>query len=460
MLDRRSVRGVIACLLSLVVVAGCSGDGDPDEQPPSSAPTGSSSATPGSTPSGDSVESAFDALVASNPGPEEPDGEAVYRLAVAENAVDLSACAREASDESGSCKRPASLKRDLKATVNVAIVVDASGSMRETIGGSTKMDLARAAISEFVGTLPPAANVSLRVFGNGADEPKSVSCASQTRLLPFGAATSGKVSSALGGIPVQGYTPLAGALEAVSEDFASRPAASNSNFVYVVSDGEETCDGDPVAQARKLAGSAIDVQVNLIGFSVDSPSARQLKRTAEAGGGVYADARDGDALDAAFKQVGDWAAWTAYYNCRYSKAQSQFLSDWVSSADYTICLNNAVTDEKLQLNKYLRTWGEQYQSAYQGHLDALQAEIEQEPDDDRRRELERLLSDRRSAYNDAYGAVTETYNRLSGERFNSVQKGIRDQHAGALVTAEEERDAALAEVEELRRKAGLGTTTG
>lgn len=72
-----------------------------------------------------------------------------------------------------------------------------------------------------------------------------------------------------------------------------------------MSDGEETCDGDPISAAKALTASDIDVQVNVIGFVVDSVAAAQLKAAAVAGGGVYAAAGDDKALDAAFRRSGD-----------------------------------------------------------------------------------------------------------------------------------------------------------
>ena len=54
-----------------------------------------------------------------------------------------------------------------------------------------------------------------------------------------------------------------------------------------MSDGIETCDGDPVAAAKKVKADNTNVNINIIGFDVDSEADEQLKNVAEAGGGEY-----------------------------------------------------------------------------------------------------------------------------------------------------------------------------
>src|SRR5690606_12092589 len=56
----------------------------------------------------------------------------------------------EAPDGSGSEGTNASIEKE----VNVAILLDASGSMEETLDGKTKMELAKEAIESFVSILP------------------------------------------------------------------------------------------------------------------------------------------------------------------------------------------------------------------------------------------------------------------------------------------------------------------
>lgn len=57
--------------------------------------------------------------------------------------------------------------------------------------------------------------------------------------------------------------------------------------IYIVSDGAETCEGNPVKEAKAFASENSEYKVNIIGFDVDSKSEDQLKKVAEAGNGKY-----------------------------------------------------------------------------------------------------------------------------------------------------------------------------
>lgn len=70
---------------------------------------------------------------------------------------------------------------EVNGTANIAILLDASGSMAQKINSKTKMDLAKEAIHKFVASMPEGSNVSLRVYGHkgsNADSDKKLSCSS------------------------------------------------------------------------------------------------------------------------------------------------------------------------------------------------------------------------------------------------------------------------------------------
>lgn len=172
---------------------------------------------------------------------------------------------------------------------HVAVVLDASGSMAAAAGGTTRMAQAKTAIGEFVARLPATTTVSLRTYGEeggNSDADKATSCAS-TRLAYEGAPSG--MASALQGITPTGWTPMAAAVRASTGDI---PADSAGAIVYVVSDGIETCDGDPVAAVKEVAATGAKPIVNVIGFQVGRQDHEQLKAMAHAGGGQFVDAQD------------------------------------------------------------------------------------------------------------------------------------------------------------------------
>lgn len=55
-------------------------------------------------------------------------------------------------------------------------------------------------------------------------------------------------------------TPIARSLELVVQDLAT---VSGERIVVLITDGEETCDGDPAAVIEALQTSGIDARVNI-----------------------------------------------------------------------------------------------------------------------------------------------------------------------------------------------------
>ncbi|USG65673.1 VWA domain-containing protein [Brevibacillus ruminantium] len=178
-----------------------------------------------------------------------------------------------------------------KENFNVEIILDASGSMNGKIGESTKMQLAKEAIKEFAASLPEGARVSLRVYGHrgsSADQHKQLSCGSSELVYPFQPYHAEMLENALNRFEPTGWTPIANSLRLAQQDMAEFDAATNTNIIYLVSDGIETCDGNPVQVAKELAASDFTPLLNVIGFDVNAEGQKQLKEIAKASEGLYA----------------------------------------------------------------------------------------------------------------------------------------------------------------------------
>lgn len=182
-----------------------------------------------------------------------------------------------------------------KQKTNVVILMDASGSKKASIADGVKMDLAKEAISQFTAELEDDVNVSLLAYGHigtGKESDKEKSCKTIDTLYPLSPYEENQFQGAMNSFQASGWTPLAGAIEKANNLLANYPQEEYKNIVYIVSDGVETCDGNPVEAAKKLNESNIEAKVNIIGFDVDDEGQKQLKQVAEAGGGNYATVRD------------------------------------------------------------------------------------------------------------------------------------------------------------------------
>lgn len=179
--------------------------------------------------------------------------------------------------------------------MNVVVLMDASGSMNGQLGNETKMDLAKAAIAKFAKEIPSDANLSLITYGHvgsSSTSDKAASCSTIQSMYPLSSYDAEKFTSSLNSFEAKGWTPLAGAIQKAEELLQAYPAKDYSNVVYMVSDGVETCDGDPVAAAKQLQNQSIKAKVNIIGFDVDNEGQQQLKQVASSGGGEYITVND------------------------------------------------------------------------------------------------------------------------------------------------------------------------
>jgi hypothetical protein len=100
------------------------------------------------------------------------------------------------------------------------------------------------------------------------------------------------------GAKAQGYTPIAYSLGQAANDF---PADAKERVIVLVSDGKETCEGDPVVAAKVLAAKGITVHT--VGFIVDTAARGQLQAIAQMTGGSYFDAPVGPELPDTLKSA-------------------------------------------------------------------------------------------------------------------------------------------------------------
>jgi hypothetical protein len=183
---------------------------------------------------------------------------------------------------------------------SVLLVLDSSGSMNAKLpNGETRIEVARRAVKGVASFIPGKAQVSLRLYG--AQSPaRDKNCQDTNVAVPFGAAEAngGAIATAIDGSKAQGYTPIALSLQKAAADF---PADAKERVIVLVSDGKETCHGDPVVAAKALTGAG--VTVHAVGFVVDTAARGQLQAIARATGGLYFDAPVGPELPDTLKKA-------------------------------------------------------------------------------------------------------------------------------------------------------------
>ena len=176
-------------------------------------------------------------------------------------------------------------------TVNVQIIVDASGSMAApTNTGEPRMDSAKRVLSEVINAIPEAegVNVGLRVYGHRGDNTdagRPESCVSSELLVPMQGIDKPALLTQVQTLQPVGWTPIGYALEQAASDFTQPASEDVVNAIVVVSDGLETCDADPAAIAGQLRGSEQGIITHVIGFGTTAEEQSILSGISESGGG-------------------------------------------------------------------------------------------------------------------------------------------------------------------------------
>jgi len=188
------------------------------------------------------------------------------------------------------------------AKTDIEFIVDVSGSMKKVSGQETQIASAVNALKQTLQTLPDEVTLALRVYGHReGQEDKAKSCRDSELVVPFAPSNKALIDQKTQNLTPKGYTPIAFSLEQARADFdATREA---QKVIILLSDGEETCDGNPVAVLEKLKQDGFNVIVHTIGFNVDDKAKQQLINIAQASGGQYFDAQGAQALGVALGQA-------------------------------------------------------------------------------------------------------------------------------------------------------------
>jgi Mg-chelatase subunit ChlD len=185
---------------------------------------------------------------------------------------------------------------------SIALILDASGSMNAKLaGGQARIDAAKAAVAAFVEKLDPRTRLSYRAYGHQSPT-KDKNCRDTELLVDFGTAAANKsaILAKTNGIKAQGYTPITYVIQLAAADVAKEPGART---VVLVSDGKETCEGDPCAAANALAAADARLVIHTIGFNVDTAARYQLQCIAKVARGTYSDASGAADLGARLGEV-------------------------------------------------------------------------------------------------------------------------------------------------------------
>ena len=175
----------------------------------------------------------------------------------------------------------------------VEIVVDASRSMWGQIHGEAKMSIAKNILEDVSYWYPQDLDLALRAYGSTSPSENN-DCSDSALLVPFADYNREPIRAAIAGLRPAGQTLIAFALDQAARDFG---ALASDRAVVLVTDGIESCGGDPARAARDLAAQGI--MVHVIGFGLGNAADEDtwsLQAIANASGGRYVTAGSAEEL--------------------------------------------------------------------------------------------------------------------------------------------------------------------
>ena len=180
----------------------------------------------------------------------------------------------------------------------VELVLDASGSMLQRLNDERRIELARRALVKLIDeVLPKDTAFALRVFGH-----KEADKCRTDLEIPLGPLDKSAAVAQIQSIQAMNLakTPIADSLSKIQEDLAG---VEGPALVILVTDGEETCEGDPKAAVERLQRAGFEVRVNIVGFAIDELDLKEeFESWAQLGNGRYFDAQSADDLNRAIQE--------------------------------------------------------------------------------------------------------------------------------------------------------------
>ncbi|ESZ65291.1 von Willebrand factor type A [Mesorhizobium sp. L103C119B0] len=182
------------------------------------------------------------------------------------------------------------------AANKVIIILDASGSMWAQIDGKPKLEIARESLRTVLQSVPGDDEIGFMAYGHR----EKGSCDDIELIVPPQAGSASAISAAADSLKFLGKTPLTAAVKQAAE---ALKYTEDKATVVLITDGLETCEGDPCALGKELEASGVDFTVDVVGFGLTADEGKQIACLADNTGGKYIQASDEKALQEALVET-------------------------------------------------------------------------------------------------------------------------------------------------------------
>ena len=182
------------------------------------------------------------------------------------------------------------------AANKVIIILDASGSMWAQIDGKPKLEIARESLRTVLQSVPADDEIGFMAYGHRTKG----SCDDIELIVPPQAGSASAISAAADSMKFLGKTPLTAAVKQAAE---ALKYTEDKATVVLITDGLETCGGDPCALGKELKKTGVDFTADVVGFGLTADEGKQIACLAENTGGKYIQASDEKALQEALVET-------------------------------------------------------------------------------------------------------------------------------------------------------------
>ncbi|PLX37288.1 MAG: hypothetical protein C0606_12415 [Hyphomicrobiales bacterium] len=178
----------------------------------------------------------------------------------------------------------------------VMMILDGSGSMWGRIDGKPKITIAKDVMAGLIRDLDPKTDMGLMAYGHR----RKGDCRDIAVLSPVGRVDKRSLIAKVRAISPKGKTPISQSLIRASNKLGFR---REQTAIVLVSDGLETCEGDPCAVARSLKMVNAIAKTYVIGFDVTEEEYRALQCIATETGGKFYRANNARELNSALRRT-------------------------------------------------------------------------------------------------------------------------------------------------------------
>ena len=182
------------------------------------------------------------------------------------------------------------------AETNMLFILDGSNSMWGQVDGVAKIVTAKDVLGKLLTDLPPETKAGLMAYGH-----RTADCTDVEVLSFFGSDSTAVLVKKLNAVVPRGKTPIGYSLLRSGRLFLG--LKGQNNHIVLISDGIETCGGDPCKTTASLIKAGIDMRIHVVGFDVNKKERMQLECIARAGNGRYFHASSTKGLKEAIAEV-------------------------------------------------------------------------------------------------------------------------------------------------------------